>query len=60
MNVTWNREERAKQKQFLARYFADYDARRHDAFVARFNAEQERIALENYQVRRGIIPARER
>jgi hypothetical protein len=54
MNQTFDLSERAKQKEMLRRYYADYDPKRHDAFVIRFTREVEEKALEQYHERRGI------
>ena len=47
---------RAEQKSFLRTVYADYDPTRHDAFVWRYQAEQEALALHAYERERGIVP----
>ena len=44
---------RAEQKSFLRTVYADYDPTRHDAFVWRYQAEQEALALHAYEKREG-------
>lgn len=52
--ITTNREERRKQKDLLRGLYPDYDPRRHDAFVIRYNKQREKEALERYEKTRGI------
>ena len=47
---------RAEQKVFLRTIYPDYDPRRHDAFVQRYQKEQEAEALRAYEQERGIVP----
>ena len=49
-----DREKRRKQKEFLRKYYFDYRAERHDAFVIRYTKEQDAKALEQYHINRGI------
>jgi len=55
MQITDNREERAKQKEILRTIYPDYDPKRHDAFVHRYSLEQDKKALQEYMKERGII-----
>jgi hypothetical protein len=55
MRQTWNREEREKQKALLCALYADYHAPRHDAFVARYNADLDTLQTATWMLRRGII-----
>ena len=48
-------EERKKQKEYLKSIYADYDPKRHDAFVMRYNEETEKRNLETYMKNRNII-----
>lgn len=48
-------EERRKQREILKSLYPDYDAKRHDVFVIRYNKEQDAKALNEYMVRRGVI-----
>ena len=53
--TTYNREEREKQKIILKVLYPDYDARRHDVFVIRYQKEQDNKALQEYLKARGLI-----
>lgn len=48
MKIANDREERRRQKALLRLHFPDYDARRHDAFVIRYQKEQVQKALNLY------------
>jgi transposase len=50
-----DKEERKRQKEFLKEYYPDYNPIRHDAYVMRYQGEQEKKAIKNYMVNRGII-----
>lgn len=54
MKVTTNREERRIQKEQLRGLYTDYDAKLHDAFVYRFNADLDKSRISEYQKNRGI------
>lgn len=54
MQQTWDKAEQAKQREILASLYADYDAKRHDAFVHRYNQDAEDAALVQYWKNRGI------
>ncbi len=43
-----HKEERHMQRKLLSRLYPDYDAKRHDAFVIRYNADREKEALEKF------------
>lgn len=58
MQITFDKAERQKQKALLKAHFPDYDAKHHDAFVMRWNSQQEKLALEAYQRKRGIYEDR--
>lgn len=47
-------DTRQDEKAFLRAYYAEYDARRHDAYVLRYQSEQERARLAAYERERGI------
>ena len=47
-------EKRQKQKEFLKKYYFDYDPKRHDAFVIRYQKEQQADAEYRYRVDRGL------
>ena len=47
---------RAEQKVFLRTIYPDYDPKRHDAFVQRYQQEQDAVALHAYEQERGIVP----
>jgi len=51
---TNNLHERRMQKKLLRRLYSDYDPKRHDAFVIRYNADREREAILAYMRARGI------
>lgn len=55
MTITNNREEREKQKVILRALYSDYDARRHDIFVIRYQKEQDNKALQEYLKARELI-----
>ena len=55
MKTTFDREERRKQKQILAEIYPDYDAKRHDIFVERFNKEVDKARIQEYMKNRQII-----
>jgi len=48
------RELKRKQKEFLKKYYFDYRPERHDAYVIRYQKEQEAAALEQYEINREI------
>ena len=54
MQTGATQEERRQQRDILKALYADYDAKRHDVFVIRYNREQEERALQNFMRRRGI------
>lgn len=45
---------RREQKDFLRKYYTDYDPVHHDAFVMRFNREMQEQAEKRYRENRGI------
>jgi hypothetical protein len=47
-------DERDKQKEMLRKKYSDYNPVRHDAFVARYNKEQDVNAQELYRKERGV------
>jgi len=49
-----DRAKRREQKEFLRKYYQDYDPVHHDAFVIRFNREMEAQAEMRYMENRGI------
>ena len=49
-------EERRAQREVLRQLYPDYDARRHDVYVIRYNKEQDAKALCTFMERRGIKP----
>ena len=55
MNTGASIEERRKQREILKPLYPDYDAKRHDVFVIRYNKEMEDKALKDFMVRRGVI-----
>jgi hypothetical protein len=55
MNHTFDREERRKQKEYLKTIYSDYDAKRHDVFVKRYNIETDNKMIQQYMKNRGII-----
>ncbi len=56
MNITNNREMRKQQKEKLRLLYDDYDPKRHDAFVIRYNQDIDKEALKQYSLNRGILP----
>lgn len=52
---TWNREERQKQKDILKARYPDYNPIHHDAFVDRYNRDNDKAQLETFMKNRGII-----
>ncbi len=48
------RAKRREQKDFLGKYYADYDPVHHDAFVMQFNREIQEQAEKKYRQNRGI------
>ena len=54
MDMSNNKEERRLQKEILKGLYSDYDAKRHDVFVSRYNKEQEEKAINEYMHNRGI------
>jgi len=55
MNHTFDREERRKQKEILKKTYSDYDAKRHDVFVERYNKEMDNNRTQEYMKNRGIV-----
>ena len=55
MKYTSDKNERREQKEFLKNLYPDYDAKRHDAFVARYNNQAEAERVNEYMKNRGII-----
>jgi hypothetical protein len=47
-------EERKAQKEYLKSLYHDYDPKRHDAFVMRFNQETDKRNLQEYMKNRNI------
>jgi len=45
---------RKEQKEFLKKYYSDYNPKLHDAFVMRYIAEQDKSASERYMRNRDI------
>jgi hypothetical protein len=54
MKQTNDKEQRRLQKEILRGIFADYDPKRHDAFVVRYNRKQEEKDVEKYLESRGV------
>ena len=54
MNVTFDREERRKQKEILRQVFPDYDPKYHDAFVEKYNKQEDKKSGEQYRKNRGF------
>lgn len=54
MKITNDRDERRAQKEILSVSYPDYDPKRHDAFVMRYNTDVGKIALNNYMQNRGL------
>lgn len=54
MSMGADLEERRKQKEFLRQKYPDYDPKRHDVFVMRYNEEEQKKAEEQYRKNRGI------
>jgi hypothetical protein len=46
--------EKADQKEILKRNYSDYDPKRHDAYVIRYNADLDKKRLADYEKNRGI------
>ena len=46
--------DRKEQKEFLKKIYPDYDARRHDAFVYRYEKEIEKTRIQEYMKNRNI------
>lgn len=49
-----DKEERREQKELLKSIYADYDPKRHDVFVGRYNQEIDKRNLANYMKNRNI------
>lgn len=60
LRMTSDPEERRKQKELLRGLYPDYDPKRHDAFVARYNAEEDKKNTNQYMKNRGIIDSKTR
>ena len=54
MERTWDKEKRGKQKEILKLMYPDYDPKRHDSFVERYNKEVERKRVDRYMDARKI------
>jgi len=50
-----DKDERREQKEMLRHIYQDYDARRHDAFVFRYNQEMEAQLQESYWMNRAGV-----
>jgi len=46
---------RKEQKEFLKSIYPDYDPKNHDAFVYRYQKEEDKNAEKRYMINRGII-----
>lgn len=55
MTVTQDRNERRRQKDILRSLYPDYDPKHHDAFVIRYQNEQDKSTLHSYMQNRGIV-----
>lgn len=55
MIISQDREERRNQKDILRAKYPNYDPKRHDAFVIKYNQEEDKKALSGYEKERGII-----
>jgi hypothetical protein len=54
MRMTNDPGERGKQKEMLRGLYPDYDPKHHDAFVARYNKEEDKKNTAEYMKNRGI------
>ena len=54
MEVTYDKEKRRKQKDFLKDFYADYDPRNHDVYVERYNKNVQEFWEKQYRINRGI------
>lgn len=54
MEISFDKIDRLKQKQFLKSHFKDYDPKHHDVFVIRFNKDADNAALTTFMKNRGL------
>ena len=54
MRMTNDPKERGKQKELFRALYPDYDPKRHDAFVVRYNQEEDKKNTLEYMKNRGI------
>ena len=54
MNISFNKEERMKQREILKKVFEHYLPLHHDAFVIEYNRIVEKQNLEEYMKNRDI------
>jgi len=54
MNITFERPIRKLQRAILKRLYVDYEPRRHDGFVLRYQTEVSAARLEMYHRSRGF------
>lgn len=54
MILTFDREARRVQKEFLKSIYPDYTAQRHDAFVIRYNIDTDKAKTAQYMQNRGV------
>lgn len=54
MRMTNDPKERGKQKELFRGLYPDYDPKRHDAFVVRYNQEEDKKNTLEYMKNRGI------
>ncbi len=55
MQITTDRIMRRDQKAILIKEFPDYDAKRHDAFVFRYNRIRQERLLDDFLASKGIV-----
>ena len=54
MEITFDREQRREQKTILKSIYADYDAKKHDVFVIKYNKDADKHNTIEYMNNRGI------
>ena len=55
MEITFDKYKRLIQRQILQEKYLDYEAKKHDIFVTKYNKEIKKENLNNYMKNRGLL-----